>query len=125
MFSHQGWLCILLLDQLAHQCISGLETGLRIVYLPWSLGLKATQLSLSDHVQWSETHSFELQSQLSSLKWSSFILSTLCSQREHIGQVLQDCMQREVESPEKSRARTLEIGIVAAARANIAASLSY
>ena len=80
---------------------------------PWSSGLKATQLSLSDHVQWkwSETRSFELQSRLSNLKWSSFILSTLCSRREYIGQVLQLCMQREVESPEKrSRVRTLQLG---------------
>ena len=35
-------------------------------------------------------------------------------------------MQREVESPEKrSRVRTLQLGIVAAAGANIAASVSY
>ena len=33
VFFHQGWLCIVLLDQLAHQCINSLETGLRIVYL--------------------------------------------------------------------------------------------
>ena len=95
---------------------------------PWSLGLKATQLSLSDHVQWkwSESRSFELQSQLSNLKWPSFILSTLCSRRKYIGQVLQHCMQREVESREKrSRVRTLLISIVAAAGANIAASVSY
>ena len=35
-------------------------------------------------------------------------------------------MQREVESPKKrSKVHTLELGIVAAAGANIAASLSY
>ena len=33
VFSRQGWLCIVLLDQLAHQCISSLETWLGIVYL--------------------------------------------------------------------------------------------
>ena len=102
---------------------------------PWSLGLKATQLYnwdlcylLSDHVQskWSKTRSFELQSQLSNLKWSAFILSMLCSRREYIGQVLQLCMQREVESPEKrSRARTLQLGIVAVAGVTNAASASY
>ena len=46
--------------------------------------------SLSDHLQWkwSETRSFKLQLQLNNLKWSSFILSTLCSQREYISQVV-------------------------------------
>ena len=33
LFSLHGWFCIVFLDQLEHQCIRSLETGLRIVYL--------------------------------------------------------------------------------------------
>ena len=140
MFSHQGWFCFCVLGStgtsIYKQPRNWVENCLFDHLLqPWSLGLKATQLYnwdlcvlLSDHVQqkWSETRSFELQSQLSNLKWCAFILSTLCSRREYVGQGLQLCMRREVESPEKrSRVCTLQLGIVSAAGTNIAASVSY
>ena len=61
MFSHQGWLCIVLLDQLARQCISSLETRLRIVYLTtWSF------------VQVVELNNYELNNYLTAMFMYSF-----------------------------------------------------
>ena len=57
VFSHKGWLCIVLLDRstgtsMYKQSRNWVENCLFDHLLkPWSLALKATQLSLSDHVQ--------------------------------------------------------------------------
>ena len=70
---------------------------------------------------------FELPSQLSNLKWSAVILSALRSRKELILVKCYNTVCREKLNLLKKEAefRTLQLSIVAAAGANIAASVSY